>query len=580
MAMASSDVDGFLIPRTDEYQGEYIPACADRLRWISGFTGSAGMCVVLKECACVLSDGRYTIQLKQQVDGALFETADITKISAPTWILSKGPAMKIGYDPKLHTPKDVEAYRAKGLDMVAVTGNLVDAVWQDRPAPPASAIQPFPLKYAGTQAKEKIDTMAQALRDQGADACVLTLSDSIAWLLNVRGNDLPHIPVALSYAIVLSDGRVDWFVDEQRVGSDVQNTFGDAVRLCAPDTLEATLQSLADKKVMLDPVRTSQWFFERLEQAGAKILVSKDPTIAPKAIKAPSEQAAMRAAHERDGVAVTKFLYWLSGQVTPDSLRQSGLTELSVEAALAQERQKFEHYRDSSFDTIAGFNANGAIVHYRATEKTNQAIAKDGLLLVDSGGQYEDGTTDITRTVSVGAPSPRMREDYTRVLKGHVAISKARFPYGTTGAQIDVLARTPLWLSDMDYAHGTGHGVGCYLSVHEEAVSFSSRGTAPVEPGMIISNEPGYYREGQYGIRIENLVLCQEFGRCADTGKAMLGFETLTLAPYDRSLIVPDILSRDDIEWINAYHGRVYDTLAPSLNDEERAWLKYQCTPL
>lgn len=562
-------VDGFIVPRTDEYQGEYVPPCAERLRWLTGFTGSAGTAIVLADRAVVMSDGRYTIQLRQQVDADLFELADSTQVSPAQWMAANASNLIMGFDPRLHTPREVKAWEEKGLHMKPVAANPIDTVWTDRPPAPAAAVEIFPAAYAGTTAADKLDEIANAIEARQARAALITLPDSIAWLLNIRASDVAHIPVALSYGIVHADGTFDWFIDAGRVSAYVMESFGNRVSLQKPETIGAALDALSGRRVMVDERRTAVWFTQRLKSVSAEIIDVKDPCIAPKARKNRAEQAAMRAAHMRDGVAVTKFLKWISKEGPREKL-----TELDVEAKLEEFRRMAPEYRDSSFDTIAGFGPNGAIVHYRADEKTNRAIEMWNLLLLDSGAQYMDGTTDITRTIAIGTPTDAMRTHYTLVLKGHIAVSAARFPTGTTGAQIDALARAPLWQHNLDYAHGTGHGVGCYLSVHEEAASLSPRGVDAVEAGMIISNEPGYYREGEYGIRIENLVLCHEDGTCVSTGKPMLAFETLTLAPYDRHLIAMEMLTQEEKFWLGTYHKRVYAELSPYLDEETREWLK------
>lgn len=566
--MRAQGVDGFIIPRADEYQGEYIPDSANRLHWISGFTGSAGIAIVLMDVAAVLSDGRYTIQLRSQIDSSLFMAGDSTKISAAEWLAKNAKDMAIGYDPKLHTPRELKAYADKGVSMVPVP-NLVDAVWLDRPAAPSAKVEIFPLDYAGQSAPDKLDIIAQKIADAKADAAVVALPDSIAWLLNIRSSDISHIPVALSYGVAHKNGTFDWFIDEARIGEEVRKTFGNRVMLLPPVDLERALASLQDKTVLLDERRTSVWFAQTLKEHGVEAIDIKDPIVDLKACKNKAEQESMRRAHIRDGVAVTKFLHWFA----KESIKER-LTELEVDAKLESFRRESKEYRDSSFDTIAGFGANGAIVHYRADEKSNARIERWNMLLLDSGAQYLDGTTDITRTIAVGEPTREMKENFTSVLKSHIAVATARFPQGTTGAQIDALARAPLWQRGLDYAHGTGHGVGCYLSVHEEAANISPRGSDAIQPGMILSNEPGYYKEGEYGIRIENLILAREDGSCEATGKKMLSFETLTFAPIDKNLIVPDMLSPDEAFWLAQYHKAVLSNLSPYLEGDVLEWLK------
>lgn len=566
-AIMEEGVDGFIVPRADEYQGEYVPPCADRLRWLTGFTGSAGAAIVLKNRAVVMSDGRYTIQLKQQVDSSLFDLADSTKISPADWILEHGRGAIVGFDPRLHTPREIRAMTDKGVVLKPVH-NLIDSIWMDRPAPPSARIEIFPAAFAGASVQDKLDDIATKIEERKARAAIITLPDSIAWILNIRSADIPHIPVALSSAIAYADGTLEWFIDPARVDEDIIKTFGNRVSIRPANDLPGALAALRGTRVMVDERRTSVWFSDTLKSAGADVIDMKDPSIAMKARKNRAEQAAMRTAHIRDGVAYARFLRWFSKEAMKETL-----TEMDVERKLEDFRRTAPEYRDSSFDTIAGYGPNGAIVHYRATPETNKTIERWSLLLLDSGAQYSDGTTDITRTLAVGPPSDEMREHYTVVLKGHIAVASARFPAGTTGAQIDALARAPLWQRNMDYAHGTGHGVGCYLSVHEEATSFSPRGIDPVEPGMIISNEPGYYREGLYGIRLENLVLAHEDGVCPDTGKTMIAFETITFAPFDKTLIAVDMLTGDEKFWLANYHKKVFAELSPYLDEETKAWL-------
>lgn len=565
-------VDGFIVPRADEYQGEYVPDCADRLRWITGFTGSAGFAVVTKDRAGVFSDGRYTIQLKRQVDSKLFETGDSTKISAADWVAANGgEGFTLGFDPRLHTPRDIAAFEKKGVKLKALPQNPLDAVWSDRPAAPAAKVELFPLASAGVSAQDKIDQVTEILRAQKCDAAVIALPDSIAWLLNIRSNDIPHIPVALSYALARADGTVDWYIDGERVPEDVRASFGGRVMILPPDYLEQSLAALAGKRVLVDERRTSVWFVDTLHAHGADVVDLKDPIIALKARKNKAEQESMRAAHIRDGVAMVKFLKWFSKESVKETL-----TEIDAERKLEEFRREAPEYRDSSFDTIAGFGANGAIVHYRASDETNARIERWNMLLLDSGAQYADGTTDITRTIAVGEPTQEMKEAFTLVLKGHIAVATARFPLGTTGAQIDTLARLPLWQRGLDYAHGTGHGVGCYLSVHEEAASLSTRGQDPIEPGMILSNEPGYYKEGEYGIRIENLLLAYADGTCESTGKPMVAFETLTFVPIDKTLVVAELLTPDEQFWLANYHKQVFAKLSPYLDDATLDWLRQE----
>jgi Xaa-Pro aminopeptidase len=561
--LAAEGGDGFLVPRTDEYQGEYVPACAERLAWLTGFTGSAGLAVVLRDKAMVMSDGRYTIQLAQQVDRDLYQLVNSQDVKPEEWLKEHAHGKVIGYDPKLHTPAQIEAKEKAGVKLKALSTNPVDKIWKDRPRPPLSQVSLFPEKFAGVSAADKIQNIQKQLQEKKQDAVILTLSDSIAWLLNIRGNDIPYIPVVLSYAVVPAKDKVQWFVQPEKISADIQKALEAVVDFKAPEELKEALENLGGQHVLLDPKRTSIWFRNILQKNGAEIISGDDPCIAPRARKTTAEQAAMKAAHIRDGVALIRFLKWFEGEAP-----KGQLNELSVEDKLESFRAQAKEFKEPSFNTIAGYGANGAVVHYRADEKSSQTIKAGNLLLLDSGAQYEDGTTDITRTLAVGEPSAEMKECFTLVLKGHIAVASAKFKKGTKGKDIDLLARGPLREKGLDFAHGTGHGVGCYLSVHEEAANFSPRGEDEVKAGMIISNEPGFYKEGEYGIRIENLVLTQE----ADDGS--LYFETITLCPIDQNLIIAERLNEDEKAWLNVYHEQVFETLSPHLNAEEKQWLK------
>ncbi|MGZ9109401.1 MAG: aminopeptidase P family protein [Micavibrio sp.] len=573
-------VDGFLIPRADEYQGEYVPARAERLAWLTGFTGSAGIAAVLATKALVTTDSRYELQIKKQVDGASFETLVTDQAGYAKWIADNAVSGQvIGYDPKLHTPAQIAALekvlKVKNVTLKPLTDNPLDAVWDDQPGAPMDKVEIFPDHIAGRSARDKREAIAAAIAKDGADAGVITLPDSIAWLLNIRGTDVPHTPLALSNAIVHANGDVDWFIAAAKIPADVKAHLGNHVQVKDPSTLESSLRALAGKSVQFDPKRSSIWFRQVLEQAGAKVVERDDPCVLPKACKTPEEQKAIRNAHLRDGVAVTKFLVWLDKEAP-----KGNLSELDVVAKLEAFRKLDPGYRDGSFDTISGWAANGAIVHYRATPESHAAIKPPGILLLDSGGQYQEGTTDITRTVTIGAPSAEAKEAFTRVLKGHIGIASLRFPEGVTGQQVDVLARKSLWDVGMDYGHGTGHGVGCYLSVHEEGGRISFAGNTPFKPGMVVSNEPGYYKEGAFGIRIENLVLVKDDGRALQGGKAMLAFETVTLVPFDRRLIQLDLMNAQEIAWVDEYHQRVAKALSPHLDAAELKWLAEATAPL
>ncbi|MFP4313894.1 MAG: M24 family metallopeptidase [Alphaproteobacteria bacterium] len=580
-------VDGFIVPRGDEYQGEYVAPYAERLAFMTGFTGSAGQAVILDKKAIVMSDGRYTIQLQKEVDGAHYDVADSTKITAGQWLVQNADSKAvIGYDPKLHTPAQIKALESdisdSGITLKPLEQNPVDLIWDDQPDFPLGAVSLFPEKVAGHSRAQKKDMISEALENKGAHGGVITLPDSICWLLNVRGSDVLYTPLVHSALIVDVQKKVlEWFVDNAKLSNKIRAALSKDVTIFDPDKLEERLDKLAKasrksgKPVMLDFKRSAVHFKTLLENAGANVLDMSDPCIEPKAQKTNSEQNAIRAAHKEDGLALVKFLKWLS-----ENAVQHNLTELDVADQLEAFRKESSSYKEPSFPTIAGFAGNGAIVHYRATSDNHAAINSDGLLLVDSGGQYEWGTTDITRTIAIGQPSDEMKENYTRVLKGHIGLSLARFPEGTTGKQIDVYARKPLWDANLDFKHGTGHGVGCFLGVHEEAGGgISARANAALKTGYLLSNEPGYYKENEYGIRIENLVLVQDDGMNSE-GQLMHVFESVTLAPYDRSLIVEDMLEPSERKWLNDYHDTVFQTLKNDLDQNHRDWLKLQTAPL
>jgi len=557
--MTKAGVDAFLVPRTDEYQGEYVADNAERLAWLTGFTGSAGLAIVTQDTALVMSDGRYTIQLEQEVNSDLYDLVNSQEITPDEWLVKYCNEGKIiGYDPRLHTPKQIQDKEEKGLVLQAVD-NLVDKVWGDRPDAPCSKAFLFDEKFSGVSAAQKIETIQGQLKEQGAYGVVITLSDSIAWLLNIRGNDIPHIPVILSYAFVPMEGKVQWFVADKKI-ENIKEGLSDFVDFHDEDFVEEYLKGLLDQKIMFDPKRSSIWFKNILNHVGAVMIEADDPCIMLRACKNKIEQEAMKNAHIRDGVALVKFFKWFEGT--------SNQTELSVEKKLKVFRAEASEFKETSFNTIAGFGSNGAIVHYRANEGSNQNIEEGSLLLLDSGAQYEDGTTDITRTLAVGAPTQEMKERNTLVLKGHIALASARFKKDTPAKELDKLARQFLEKEGLNYAHGTGHGVGCYLSVHEEAAQgISPRAEEPLKAGMIISNEPGYYKEGQYGIRIENLVLVRQ-------EESEHYFETISFCPLDNNLIVVEMLSDDEINWINAYHAQAFEKLSPYLDAEHKAWLQ------
>jgi Xaa-Pro aminopeptidase len=566
-------LDGLIVPHSDAYQNEFIPACDQRLEFLTGFSGSAGVAIILDKKAVVMSDGRYTLQLKAQVDPTLFTVADSTKTSIAAWLKDHAAhGARIGYDPRLHTPQQVSQWEdilLSLLDLVPTETNMIDHVWHDRPAEPMGQVEIFPLKIAGLSATDKRTQLAKHLKEKGIDSFVLTAPDSVAWLLNIRGNDVLYNPIPLCSAILNAHtAQLDLFIHAAKLNADVRTHLGNDVAVHAPQDFEERLRSLTGV-VGFDPVKAAVSVTRNITQA--KSTSMRDPCVLLRACKTDSEHEAMRNAHKRDGVAVTKFLHWLKTHPTPHSLN-----ELVIAEYLEDLRRAHPSYRGGSFATICGWAANGAIIHYRATQDSYAVITPPGLLLVDSGGQYEDGTTDITRVIAIGAPTSEMKYHYTLVLKAHIALSAARFPKGTNGAQLDAMTRAPLWAQGLDYAHGTGHGVGCYLSVHEEAASISPRGTEPMLPGMVVSNEPGFYRADHYGIRIENLILCRDEGRMTSDGAALLSFETLTRAPYDPDLILKDILTQDEQDWLKAYHAVVVRDVAPHLTSDESEWLMAQ----
>jgi Xaa-Pro aminopeptidase len=565
---------GFIVPRADEHQGEYVPLCGQRLAWLTGFTGSAGTAVVLRNAAAIFVDGRYTLQAGAQVDTQAFEIHHLIDEPPAGWLAgaaSQGDV--IGYDPWLHTPQEVERLRAgverAGATLRGVEKNPLDAVWDDRPAVPLAPVFAQPESFAGESAADKRARIGKTLAGEGAAAAVLTMPESIAWLLNIRGGDVPHTPLPLSFAIVKADGAVTLFIDRRKLTRGLDRHLGNAVTIEAPDRLGSALDALAKEgRVQVDPATGASWVFDRLGQAGAQIHRAADPCMLPKACKNPVELDGTRAAHRRDGAAVTRFLAWLAREAP-----KGGLREIAASDRLEAFRKEGKYFRDLSFPTISGVGSNGAIVHYRASPETEKRLESGTLYLLDSGAQYLDGTTDITRTIAIGEPSDEMRENFTRVLKGHIALATARFPKGTTGAQLDGFARRALWQVGLDYDHGTGHGVGSYLSVHEGPQRISKAPNAqPLLPGMIVSNEPGYYKTGAYGIRIENLIVVQPAEGLSE--RELFCFETITLAPIDRALVARDLLDRDEAAWLDAYHARVRATIGPLVDAETRNWLE------
>jgi Xaa-Pro aminopeptidase len=593
------NLDGFVVPRADEHQNEYVPSSAERLAWLSGFTGSAGTALVLAARAALLVDGRYTLQARAETDARRWRVLSSADTTPGGWFAAEAKRpVRVGYDPWLLTQAQARALRAAlapvAGEAIAVTRNPVDAVWRDRPPAPRAPARIHPLRYAGTPSAAKRARIAKEIVRAGADALALTLPDSIAWLLNVRGGDVPHTPLMLAFAILHARGNVDVFVDPRKLSPEVRRHLGARAnprasrkmrpyrgaraRVRPPAAFGPALDRLAGagKRVHVCPETAAAWIFERLAAAGGKIVPGSDPCQAAKAAKTPAELAGIRRAHRRDGAALTRFLAWLAREAPKGSV-----DELTAARTLDSFRAADKRFRGNSFPTISGAGSNGAIVHYRVSAKTNRRLRAGELYLVDSGGQYPDGTTDVTRTVAIGRPGAETRDRFTRVLKGHIAVASLVFPEGTAGRQLDAFARESLWRAGLDYEHGTGHGVGHFLGVHEGPQRIAKSGTAvALRPGMVVSDEPGYYKAGSYGIRIENLLAVRKAKPPRGAERKMLGFETLTLAPIDRALIAPDLLAADEIAWLDAYHARVRRALAPLLDRRTRAWLARATRPI
>ncbi len=580
--LARRGLTGFVVPRSDRHQNEYVPACEERLAWLTGFTGSAGAAIVLMERAVLFVDGRYTLQVREQVDTSLFAIEHLVETPPDRWIETNlTSADRLGYDPWLHTVESAErlakACAAAGATLVAVEPDLIDAIWRDRPAPPLGAVTLHDLRFAGEAAEEKLARIRAELAKLRADALVVSDPHAVAWAFNIRGADVAHTPLPLAFAVVPQAGRPALFVDGRKLSNDVRDRLEGLVDVREPADFVQAVAALgqARKTVRLDQATAADALARLVITHGGKVARGACPIALMKAVKNQVEISGARAAHIRDGAAVTRFLAWFDREAA-----RGTLTEIDAVAALESFRRDTGQLKDISFPTISGAGPDGAIVHYRVTSKTNRGIAPGELFLIDSGGQYQDGTTDITRTVAVGEPTAEMRERFTRVLKGHIAIARAVFPDGTTGAQLDSFARQFLWAQGLDFDHGTGHGVGSYLSVHEGPARISKLGTTALRRGMILSNEPGYYKAGAYGIRIENLVLVVEAAAVPDAEKPLNAFETLTLAPIDRRLIVANMLTPEETEWLDGYHTRVAQTLSPLVDAETRAWLAAATRPL
>jgi len=583
--MAKQGLDGLLVPHEDEHQNEYLPDANERLAWVTGFTGSAGAGVVFADKAAVFVDGRYTVQVKAQTDDALFSRVPLSEQNK--WLSENIKAGQvIGYDPRLHSPDALDAIRAAvekaGGLLKAVEGNPIDLAWSDRPSQPQAPVIPHPEEYAGESAASKRARIGKAIADKGADVAVLTAPSSLAWLFNIRGGDVIRTPLPLGQAIVRADGSASIFLDPAKVTNELPAWLGDSVVLEAPEALEGALAKLSGQKVMIDPAISSAWYFEQLQGAGAKIVRATDPCAIPRACKNDVEIEGSRRAHIRDGAALTRFLHWV------DTVAQVELPdEREVVEALEGFREATGELKDLSFDTIAGVAANGALPHYKPVGSTIRKMEQGSLLLVDGGGQYLDGTTDVTRTMAIGEGTDEQRRMFTLVLKGHIAMATIRFPAGVSGMHLDAIARQHLWNAGFDYDHGTGHGVGSYLGVHEGPQRIANWGTTqPLLTGMILSNEPGYYREGEWGIRIETLQVVTAPSVPEGGERPMHGFEQLTLAPLDRKLIDVNLLTPQERQYVDDYHAEVLAKVGPLLADGVQkdeaalAWLKEQTRPL
>ena len=571
-SLTDQKLDGLLIPRADAHQNEYVPKSAERLAWLTGFTGSAGFAIVLATQASIFVDGRYVIQVRNEIDQRLFSPFDSATITPAAWLKEHvRQGASIGYDPWLHTSAQIDrfkkALKEKDARLVALETNPIDSLWHKRPRDPKGRIFIYPSRFAGETAQSKIKRLRVKLKD--AAAALLTDPHAIAWLFNIRGSDVAHTPIPLCFALLPKEGTPQLYIDPEKLDDKTRLTLTKFLTLHTPSELMQDLQKLGEKKakVIFDAATAPEKLTECLRSAGGATIIADDPTSLAKAIKNAAELNGARRAHIRDGVALTRFLAWFT-QIAP----KGTLTEISAAQALETFRRDTGELRDISFPTISAFGPHAAIPHYRVTTRSNLTI-KRGVYLVDSGAQYIDGTTDVTRTLSIGRASKQFRYHYTLVLKGHIAIARTVFPKGVSGAQIDAFARRDLWEAGLDFDHGTGHGVGAYLSVHEGPQRISKLGATSLTPGMILSNEPGYYRAGEYGIRLENLVIVEN-RKIKDAEREMYGFETITLAPFDRQSIEPKLLSETELAWLNRYHARVYTELSAMLDTKTRQWLK------
>jgi len=570
--LASRGLAGFVVPRADEHQNEYVPPGAERLMWLTGFSGSAGLAIVLADKAALFVDGRYTLQAPAQIDGSAFAVKHVVSEPPSAWIEANlGAGGRLGYDPWLHTPESVErlakACRAAGGELIAVETNPIDAIWTDRPGPPLAPIHAHPERLAGERASAKLKRVGEALK--GADGLLVSDAHSVAWLFNIRGGDVAHTPLPLAFAYEPREGRPTLFVDAGKLTQAVGARLGRFADIAPPEALVpfVAARGAAGARVVFDAATAPARLTQALEAAGGKAIVKADPIARMKAVKNAVELAGTRAAHIRDGAALSRFLAWFDSEAPGGKL-----TEIDAAAALETFRRETGALKDVSFPTIAAAGPHAAIAHYRVSEASNLEIGR-GVFLIDSGAQYEDGTTDVTRTIGVGRPTAELRDRFTRVLKGHIAIARAIFPRGTTGGQLDALAREALWRGGLDFDHGTGHGVGVYLSVHEGPQRLSKTDSTALEPGMILSNEPGYYAAGRFGVRIENLVVVREV-EVSGADRPTLGFETIAFAPIDRRLVEKKLMSRDEVAWLDAYHAETRAKLSPLVDPATRKWLR------
>ena len=574
--MAEADLAALIIPRADEYLGEYIPEHNERLRWASGFTGSAGVVIVLRDSAAIFVDGRYTVQVRQQVSDELFQILHLVDEPHVEWLAKQLEAGdRVGYDARMHTldwqRATSKTLESRQISLVEVSENLVDRCWHDRPDPAVHPALLLAETYTGRHSLDKRRSIGATIGKKGADAALIFAADSVAWLLNIRGSDIPALPLVLGYALLDQNGDMVFFTNPEKIPEGFHAHVGKGVTVMDEREASIFLENQRGRKVLADPQTANAWCQLTLERAGAELIADQDPVLIPKACKNETEIEGMRRAHIRDGVAETRFLTWLDAEVAAGRLHDEGV----LSDRLYEFRAEQDLFKDVSFDTISAAAGNAAMCHYNHLNGTPARLEMDSVYLVDSGGQYLDGTTDITRTVAIGEPGAEVRRMFTLVLKGHIALDQAHFPEGTTGTQLDILARQFLWQQGFDYDHGTGHGVGCYLSVHEgpQRIAKVFNGTE-LKPGMVLSNEPGFYKDGTYGMRCENLVVVTEVGKVAGTDRKMLGFEPLTLAPFDLRMVERDLLNDAELEWLNDYHLKVRETIGPYLEGETLDWLQ------